>query len=185
MNTLTVMANEAYEDFVKTLQKEMEDDEEIKFGLIENFIFSNIITETKNGKEIYLGHEKSEELYNYLVQEEYIDEGDKTGEGVATKRLKVDIENNILKLPEKFENLRLSIVRKLKLSMGRLSIKNADDKKIIKYNKEVAISNDFKELWNKIKYKTIYQVDFDGEELKDACIKNIDEGVYIPEQKFI
>lgn len=185
VNTLTVMANESYEDFVKNLQKEMEEDENIKFGFIENFIFSNIITETKNGKEIYLGHEKSEELYNYLVQEEYIDEGNKPGEGIATKRLKVDIENNLLKLPEEFENLRLSVVRKLKLSMGKLAINNADNKKVIKYNKKVALGDDFKELWNKIKYKTIYQVDFDGEELKDACIKNIDEGVYIPEQKFI
>lgn len=181
VNTLTVMANESYEDFVDSLQKEMEKEEDIKFGVIENFIFSNIVTKIENGNEVYLGHEKSEELYNFLVEEEYIDE-----KGNAKDRLKVDLKENVLKLPQEFEYIRASIEKKLKSSAGKLVIKNADDKQQIHINKEVFIEQPhFRELWDKIKYKTTYQVNFDGEKLKEKCIENIDNEVYIPSEKFL
>ena len=181
VNTLTVMANESYENFVDSLQKEMEEDEKIKFGVIENFIFSNIVTKVENGNEIYLGHEKSEEIYNFLVKEEYIDK-----EGNAKDRLKVDLKENLLKLPQEFEYIRTAIEKKLKSSAGKLVIKNADDKKKIEINKRVFVEeNNFRELWDKIKYKTTYQVDFDGEKLKEKCIENIDNSVYIPNEKFL
>ena len=47
------MANESYEDFVESLQKEMENEEDIKFGVIENFIFANIVIKIENGDEVY------------------------------------------------------------------------------------------------------------------------------------
>ena len=62
VNTLTVMANESYEQFVESLQKEMEKDENIKFGLIEEYIFSNILISNEDGKEIYLGHENQKNI---------------------------------------------------------------------------------------------------------------------------
>lgn len=180
INTLTVMANESYENFVESLQKEMEEDEKIKFGRIENCIFSNIVTEVKNGEEIYLGHEKSEEIYNFLRDYEYIDR-----EGNAKDKLKKDLRDNKLELPLEFENIRPAIEKKLKSSAGKLIIKNADDKKKIEINKEVFISPQFKELWDKIKYKTTYQVDFDTDELIEKCVDNINEGVFIPEDKYL
>ena len=74
INTLTVMANESYEQFVDSLQKEMKDDENINFGRIESCIFANIVEKVENGEERYLGHEKSEELHKFLVENEYVDE---------------------------------------------------------------------------------------------------------------
>ena len=128
-----------------------------------------------------LGHEKSEEIYNFLVEEEYIDE-----KGSAKDRLKIDLKENVLKLPQEFEYIRASIEKKLKSSAGKLVIKNADDKQQIQINKEVFIEQPhFKELWDKIKYKTTYQVNFDGEKLKEKCIENIDNEVYIPSEKFL
>lgn len=181
VNTLTVMANESYEKFVDSLQKEMEKEEDIKFGVIENFIFSNIVTKVENGSEVYLGHEKSEELYNFLVEEEYIDE-----KGNAKDRLKIDLKENVLKLPQEFEYIRASIEKKLKSSAGKLVIKNADDKQQIHINKEVFIKQPhFRELWDKIKYKTTYQVNFDGEKLKEKCIENIDNLLEIPKERFL
>lgn len=181
VNTLTVMANESYEEFVESLQKEMEKEEDIKFGVIENYIFSNIVTKVENENEIYLGHEKSEEIYNFLIKEEYIDD-----KGNATDRLKVDLKENVLKLPKGFEYLRPAIEKKLKSSAGKLVIKNANDKKKIKINKQVFIEEDnFRKLWDKIKYKTTYQVNFDGEKLKQECVANIDNFIDIPNEKFL
>ena len=43
VNTLTVMANESYDQFVAALQKEIEEEEGIKFGAVEKHQFANIV----------------------------------------------------------------------------------------------------------------------------------------------
>lgn len=88
-NTLTVMANESYEEFAKGLQEEIEKEEGIRF----------------DGKT--------------------------------------------------------------------LPIKNADDKRELKLNKQVILSDDFKQLWEQIKYKTTYKVDFDEDRLVEECAEQI------------
>ena len=180
VNTLTVMANESYEQFVESLQKEMEKEENIKFGLIEDFIFANIVINYENGKEVFLGHEKSKEIFQDLVKRDYIDES-----GNTKDKLKRDLDEGNLELAEEFKNIKEIIIKKLKSTTGKLVIKNADERKKITLNKEVFLSDEFKELWDKVKYKTTYQVNFNGEELIDKCIKNLDEGVYIPAEKFL
>lgn len=180
VNTLTIMANESYEKFVEKLKKEMIEDENIKFGIIEKTIFTNIVINMENGKPKYLGYEKSEELYNFLVEEEYIDE-----KGSAKDKLKTALKDNNLTLPQEFETFKTLIEKKLKSSIGNLVINNAAKKKQIHLNKKVFIDKpDFKELWNKIKYKTTYQINFDGEKLKEKCIENIDNDLYIPDEVF-
>ena len=180
VNTLTVMANEAYEQFVDSLQKEMEKEENIKFGVVEDFVFTNIVIKIENGKEVYLGHEKSKEIYEELIRREYIDEN-----GNVKEKLKRDLDEGKLELAEEFKDIKESIFKKLKSTTGKLVIKNADERKKINLNKEVFLSEDFKELWDRVKYKTTYQVNFNSEKLINECIKNLDEGIYIPAEKLI
>ena len=180
VNTLTVMANEAYEQFVDSLQKEMEKEENIKFGVVEDFVFTNIVIKIENGKEVYLGHEKSKEIYEELIRREYIDEN-----GNVKEKLKRDLDEGKLELAEEFKDIKESIFKKLKSTTGKLIIKNADERKKINLNKEVFLSEDFKELWDRVKYKTTYQVNFNSEKLINECIKNLDEGIYIPAEKLI
>src|SRR5699024_6674518 len=45
----------------------------------------------------------------------------------------------------------------------------------VRLNKERFLSPEFKELWDKIKYKTVYQVDFSTEQLIENCIEEIDK----------
>ena len=180
VNTLTVMANESYEQFVESLQKEMEEEENVKFGIVEDFIFANIVIIDENGKEESLGHEKSKEIYQDLIKRNYIDEI-----GNPKEKLKKDLEKRILEISEEFENIKESIIKKLKPISRKLVIKNADDKKKIKINKEVFLSDEFKKLWDKIKYKTTYQVNFDDEELIKECIKNLDNEIHIPFEKLL
>lgn len=42
INTLTVIANESYEQFAESLQKEYENDGGIRFGIIEEHLFAYI-----------------------------------------------------------------------------------------------------------------------------------------------
>ncbi len=180
VNTLTVMANESYEQFVESLQKEMEKEENIKFGIVEDFIFANIVISDENGKEEFCGHEKSKEIYLDLIKKNYIDES-----GNSKEKLKKDLEKGILEISEEFENIKELIIKKLEPISRKLVIKNADDKKKIKINKEVFLSDEFKKLWDKIKYKTTYQVNFNEEELIKECIKGLDNEIYIPSEKLL
>lgn len=136
--------------------------------------------DNKDFEERYLGHEKSEELHKFLVENEYVDE-----EGNAKDKLKADLRDNRLVLPQEFEHIRPAIEKKLKSSAGKLIIKNADDKKKIKVNKEVFLDKNFSELWDKIKYKTTCKVNFDSNNLIAKCVKDIDDYLFIEDEKYI
>ena len=88
VNRLTFMANESYSEFVWGLQSEIERDTNIRFGIVEKHSFANVKKADNDnfGEEISLGYDKSEELYRYLVKEEYL-----TKKGNVTDKLKIAI----------------------------------------------------------------------------------------------
>ena len=175
INTLTVMVNESYEDFVTNLQKEMEEEEGIKFGVIDKFIFANISYEITEGVKTQVGSSDSEKVWNYLKEEKLIDV-----KGNIQEKLKLELKNNTLKLPEEFNKFEQMIINKLTRFAGNLSnIKDGSKKKEIHLNKEVFLGTDFTDLWNRIKYKTTYSVDFDSEKLIEECVKSIQEDLKV------
>ena len=179
VNTLTVMANESYEDFAKTLQEEFEEDENIKFGIIEKHTFANIEIEI-DGKNKYLGKEPSEDIWNYFNEKGYIDES-----GKVTDNLKRDLKNNKLDFPEEYMPAKVQSAVILKKISGCLNIKNADDKKKISINKRRFLSPEFKELWDKVKYKTTYSVKFSSSELIKVCSEEIMKNLKVNKAKLI
>ncbi|MEG1086878.1 MAG: type III restriction endonuclease subunit R, partial [Cetobacterium sp.] len=182
VNTLTVMANESYEQFVENLQKEMETEEGIKFGHVESHLFANIMLPPRFvGDENYLGHEKSEDIFKYLVEYDYIDEVT----GKATDKLKKDILDNRVEIPEEYHDLKNEIIGRLKTTAGKLIIKNADMKVPVKIRKGVYLSPEFRELWDRVKYKTTYSVDFDEDKLIEKCREELKDYIYIPEPRVI
>jgi type III restriction enzyme len=61
----------------------------------------------------------------------------------------------------------------LKKLAGRLEIKNADEKSPVKTRKAILHSEEFKALWDRIKHKTTYRVNFDNEALIRTCAEAI------------
>lgn len=177
INTLTVMANESYEDFAKSLQKEYEDNAGIKFGFIKKHSFANI-KEEKDGKEQFIGESKSQKIYDFLEEKDYVDK-----KGKVTNRLKVELEENLFEVPEEFKELEDKIKISLQKMVSSLNIQNANDKKIVKPNKEVILSPEFEELWNNIKYKTNYSVNVDTDKLIELCSNEIKNNLRIDRAK--
>ncbi|MDX9869776.1 MAG: DEAD/DEAH box helicase family protein [Candidatus Cloacimonadales bacterium] len=170
INTLTVMANESYEEFASALQKEYEEDAGIKFGVIEKHAFAKICMFKDEGSENYLGIAASEQIHKEFLFNNYIDENNKVQE-----ELKVALKKKSLIVSEEFEPYIQQISNIAEKACKTLNIKNADDKKKVNLNKVVYLDPEFKTLWNKIKYKTTYSVEFDSEELiKKCCKKMID-----------
>jgi len=180
INTLTVMANESYEDFAKTLQKEIEDDEGIKFGIIQKHTFASISFENDKGELEHLGSQASEEIFNHFKDKGYID-----AKGKVQDELKIAIKQKAVEIPEKYQQFKEDIEAAARKLTKKLDIKNLNDKKEVKINKQVYLSEEFKAFWDKIKYKTTYAVDFDSQELINNCSKAMDENLDVKTPKLI
>jgi len=161
INRLTVIANESYKEFAKNLQREYEEDLGIKFGIVEKHIFSSILGD------------KSKELFEFLIENKYINKS-----GKITEKLKREIDN--LPLAEEFKEKRKQIITIIKRVIGRkIEIKNIEERKTIRLKKQILLDKEFKALWNRIKYKTIYKIEFDIDKLIENCIDRINRELTI------
>ncbi len=66
-----------------------------------------------------------------------------------------------------------------------MNIKNADNKERVDLNKVVYLGEDFKQLWNKIKYKTTFRLDFDVNDLIEKCAQYIKDNLIVGKTKFV
>ena len=168
INTLTVMANESYEKFAATLQKEYEEEEGIRFGILESHSFANIPIHQSDGSTAYLGVEKSEQIYQAFKACGYLNAKDE-----VTDDLRKALKANTLQVPAELAEHKHAIASVCKKAAGGLNIKPANDKRPVHLNKERFLSEDFKELWDRIKYKTTYKVEFDSEKLVERCCEKM------------
>lgn len=180
VNTLTVMANESYEDFAEQLQTEIEEDEGIRFGVVQKHSFAGIALPVDKTETTFLGTESSEMIWNHLYDTGYIDHN-----GKIQDALRNDLKNNAVILPEEVQEYGLQITNALKKLAGKLNIKNAKEKTKVRLNKRVYLHPGFKQLWDRIKYKTTYRVDFDTETLIQACSEEIQQSLLIGRPKLI
>ena len=180
INTLTVMANESYEDFAKKLQKEYEDDEGIRFGYIEKHTFANIKVTDENGETSYLGAEKSADIYKSFENKGYIND-----KGKVQDKLKKALKENTLEVPDDVKNSLSAITAVCKKISGNLNIKPHSQKEPVSLNKQVYLNPDFKELWDRIKYKTTYSVSFDSSELIKKCSEEMKSNLSTSSAKLI
>ncbi|MGU9347596.1 restriction endonuclease [Clostridium perfringens] len=168
VNTLTVIANESYEEFASTLQSEIQEDCGIKFGYLEENAFINIIR-TKDDEEIQIGYEASKEIYNFMIEEGYISK-----QGKINEKLKRDIVDENVKLPIQYEDVKEDVISIVKKSTKRLPIENSNNRVEVKLRKRVFETENFKELWNRINQKTTYRVNFDDELFKSLCLEELE-----------
>jgi type III restriction enzyme len=168
VNTLTVIATEGYEQFAENLQKEIEEDTGIRFGIVEEHQFAAISTLDADGERKSLGFEQSKALWTYLKESGLID-----SRGKIQDSLKTALAKETLVLPQEFKEHTLQVRQILRKLAGKLEIKNADERKPVRTRQAVLQSEEFKSLWNRINHKTTYRVQFDNEQLIKTCIEAI------------
>lgn len=164
VNTLTVIATESYEQFAENLQHEIEADTGIRFGVVEKHQFSNIAVTADDGTTAPLGVDRSEAVWKFLQDEGFLD-----SRGKVQDTLRTALKDDTLKLPDEFEAQEADIKGILRKLAGKLDIKNADERVTIRTREAVLESEDFKQLWERIKHKTTYRVNFDNSKLIEDC----------------
>ena len=165
VNTLTVIATESYQQFAENLQKDIERDTGFQFGVVQDHVFAAIAARQENGELAPLGFEQSKSLWSHLKQQGYIND-----KGKVQDALKTALKNATLVLPAEYEAQRAQIEAVLRKLSGKLEIKDADQRRQVPVRKSVLVSPEFKALWDRIKHKTTYRVQFDNEKLIAGCI---------------
>jgi type III restriction enzyme len=178
LNTLTVIATESYEQFAENLQREIEQETGIRFGIVEKHQFAGLATKDTDGNDVPLGFEMSKNLWEHLKAHEYID-----AKGKIQDALKRALKDGTLDVPEEYKEQKDSIYHLLKKLSGRLEIKNADDRRPVRPRQAILQSAEFKALWNRIKHKTTYRVQFDNMHLIDECIRSMRKAPPIPKTR--
>jgi type III restriction enzyme len=174
VNTLTVIANESYEQYAEKLQKEMADETGIQFGIVAPHQFAGVSIKGADGLAAPMGVDQSQALWEHLRSTGLLDT-----KGRVQDTLRKAIKAGTLSLPEPFMAQLPQVTDILRKLAGRLEIKNADERKQVKSRQAVLDGADFKALWDRIKHKTTYRVQFDNEALLATCINGLKEAPVI------
>ncbi|MCU4119739.1 type III restriction-modification system endonuclease [Variovorax sp. N23] len=169
INRLTVIATESYEEFAENLQKEIEADTGIRFGIVEPHQFAGIPVAGADGQVTALGVEQSKQLWEHLKADGHID-----AKGKVQDSLKHALKDGTLVLPDAFAAQRTQVLELLRKVSGRLEVKNADERKSVALRKgadgkAITLGDEFQALWDRIKHKTTYRVQFDNAKLLLGC----------------
>lgn len=170
VNRLTVIANESYDDFARALQTEYEEDCGVTFGKLSLSAFAKLGTLVADETE-ELGKERSKHIVAILKEQGFIDE-----KGRITEAFTPESKDFKFNLPEEYEDLREDIVDTVLSYRLDRHIKPDQERRRVKLNKEVYPDlEEFKLLWEKIKQKTRYRVEFSTDDLVKRCLGAIKE----------
>ncbi len=160
VNTLTVIAREDFKTYADRLQKEYEADG-VKFGIITKARLGVLEYTDNEGNTVRLGQELAEVVLDDLQSKKLI-----TKEGKPTEELKKQLDAGTYQVPEVCRCAQLQILSRLRQLTRPIEIKDARERQTVtsRYEK-MRLDKDFLELWNRIKKKTTYRVQFDSEEL--------------------
>ena len=182
INNLTVIASESYDSFAKALQSEISANLSRKsYDKFEQKLFIDRELINNDGKSLPIDESVANKIYRDFMKNDYIDDNDN-----ITYKLKEAIANNSISIPEimndyveEYTNLITSLFTETKIEIGNANKNNISNLKLNDnfYKKE------FQELWNKINVKSIYEVDFDSNELIEKSIKAINEKLVISKMR--
>ncbi|OQB13430.1 MAG: Type III restriction enzyme, res subunit [Firmicutes bacterium ADurb.Bin193] len=260
INILHVMANESFAEFAETLQKEIENETGVKFGVLQIGLFSGMTYEEKTVTEKQVDESDAQLIMSYMSSHGFVDETGKPTEtakkAVVEKSIelpkqletakesieKAIIENTTVKaddiigksytetvtvekevtyddaaeliehfkdkgyaekngkmkdtmknalltgtldLPKKFEAARERLENVLLKADNKVPVRDASKEVIVRLKKQVMISPEFMELWNKIKQKTTYRVTIDTDSLIGKCVAELKNMPAIPKARLV
>ncbi len=167
INKLLIVANEHYDEFARKLQDEYEEDCGVTFGKIPRIGFSRI-TRFVDNQEVPIGREKSENIWNQLVKNGFIDES-----GKINPAFKPGKQGFSLNLPEDIKELEPGIISVIESYRIERHIKKDESPRRLMINKQVFADKEFEELWNRIKHKTFYEVEYSTDVIIHEAVKAI------------
>lgn len=167
VNKLYVMANESYEDFARALQTEYEEDCGVTFGKVPFTALVKLVR-VVDGEEQPIGREAAEAIRNALVDQHMLDADGRLQPAFDPKRKDFKLD-----LPEAQRDLAPVVIDLLAAYQIERHIRRERDDKPNRLKKEVVLSPEFQALWDRIKPRTTYRVEFETETLVRRAVDAI------------
>jgi type III restriction enzyme len=167
INRLFVMANESYEDFARALQTEYEDDCGVTFGKVPVTALAKL-SWILEGEEVQIGMESAERIMSALKDQGVVDE-----DGRITDEFTPKEEGFELDLAAEDADLASAVITTISEYQMERHIRRARDERENHLKKDVLHSPEFESIWDQIKFKTRYRVEFDTDKLIDAVVDEI------------
>jgi len=163
INVLTVIASESYDSFAKGLQSELADAVAGRPVAITADLFKGKIITDANGNEQVVDNDIAQAIYFDMVVNGYVDK-----KGVLTEKYYTDKANGEVKVAEEVADCADAVLKIVDSVYDSNAMKpeNARDKNVeLQIDPDKLAMPQFKELWERIRPKSIYVVDFDTDEL--------------------
>jgi type III restriction enzyme len=167
VNRLYIMANESYADFAKALQTEYEDDCGVTFGKVPVTALAMVVR-LVDGKEEPLGIQGATIVKGFLVTSGILDEAGRIQALFDPTRRGFELE-----MPEGYEDLSPAVTDVLSSYQLERHVTRARDERKNHLKKAVVLDSQFQALWDRIKSKTTFRVEFATEELIDKAVDAI------------
>ena len=167
INKLYVMASESYENFARALQKEYEEECGVTFGKVPMTAFVKLMR-VVDGRDVPIGREAAEEIRAALVEQRLLDDDGRIQPAFDPARRNFRIE-----LPEAYRDLAPGIVDLLSGYQIERHVRRAKDERRNRLKKEVTLTPEFQALWERIKPRTTYRVEFRTEDLVRNAVRAI------------
>ena len=180
INTLTVIASESYDSFARALQTEIAESLSSRPKNFTQESFIDRVLTNENGDKYVFTETNYNKFLLFNANHGYVDIDN---DSKITDKFIEDMENNKLEImPEliPFKEQISNLIKKLYLANNTDLIRDArrENVKSLTPNANF-MKKEFQELWNKINIKTIYEVNFDTDELIEKAVNAIDAKLFI------
>lgn len=182
VNTLTVIANESYENFAKALQSELAEaiknrPKQINVALFNGRELTAVDANGKITAQMLVNDDEAADIWASLKVAKIITKEKQTADDFKSLSLEEKVVMVREALDEDYQPYAEAINALIE-SVYDPSISIVDDSRrrvALKLDREKYASREFKELWSRINRKTFYTVDFDDDEIISAAVKRINE----------
>lgn len=176
LNVLTIIASESYDSFAKGLQSELADVITDRPTKVDIKLFKGQTLKDSIGDEIPITEEKAQDIYDSLVKNGYVEKG------ILTDKYYQDKTSACIVIDKEVETLKDSIIELLDSIYDPEKLMPEDSRKnniSLKLNNKQFEREEFKKLWELIRPKSYYIVDFDSDELRRKAINSLNDNLHV------
>lgn len=172
VNLLTVIASESYDSFAKGLQSEIADAVSDRPKAVTVDLFVGKVIKDNNGNEQVVDYSMANAIQFDLIVNGYIDK-----KGILTDKYYEDKANGEIKVAEEVADSAASVIEIIDSIYDSRTMQpenaRSNNVELVVDESKLAMP-EFKALWSKINYKSVYVVDFDTDELVRKAIDSLD-----------
>ncbi len=176
VNKLTVIASESYDTFAKALQHEIVAALSDRPVVLTVETLKNIVLTNASGKQITFNDKLAMDLVIELRSKGYVND-----QYQITSELISAIEAKKFEVSPAFSEFKTEVAAMMQKIFNTANYKASENEADNPVNEPELKPNEnfhkaeFQDLWKKIKVKTVYEVDFDSEELISKSVAAINE----------